>query len=695
MFQQRAFRQAGLVHYPDAPRLPISELIGGHRIDDPYRWLEDSGDPQTIAWSAAQDALARPILDAYPGRTALAARLRTLLSAGQEGPPRPRGGVGFRQRRAPDQQHAVLVAGSLQDPGEFRVLVDPHEIDPSGTTTLDAWEPSPDGRLLGYQLSRGGDEESTLSVLDVATGRVVDGPIDRTRYSPVAWLADAGGFYYVRRPTADSPFDRRVYLHRLGTDPGQDSYVFGADHDPRTYFGVDVSPDGRWLVVSAAIGTAPRDDVWIADLTDPHGGFTVVQQGVDARCHASVAFDGRLYIWTDAEAPRGRLCIADPADPQRWTTLVAEDEEAVLSDYAVLDEEILLARSRHAIGEVWVVARENGALLRDIPLPGIGSVLAITSSPGGGADAWIGYTDALTPPSVLDSRGRLWAAAPRTVEVAGVKASVEIATSADGTPIRLQILAPDGQSGPLPTVLYGYGGFGISMEPAYAAATLAWVESGGVWVVAQLRGGGEEGEAWHRAGMREAKQNVFADFEAAARHLRGSGRASTLGCLGGSNGGLLVGAAITREPSLYDAAVSSAALLDMVRYERFGLGSTWNDEYGTADDPVELGWLLGYSPLHAVRAGVGYPPILLEVFESDTRVDPLHARKFAAALQWATHQTDLAGGGLVLVRRESEVGHGGRSIDRTIGLNVDTLSFLAAQLGLAHRRADKQAEWKP
>ncbi len=298
--------------------------------------------------------------------------------------------------------------------------------------------------------------------------------------------------------------------------------------------------------------------MWITDLTQPEEGFAAVQHGVDARCYASVAFDGRLYIWTDAEAPRGRLCVADPAAPQRWTTLVAEDPEAVLGDYAVLDEEILIARSRHAIGEVQAVSRQTGAPLRDIALPGIGSVLGITSAPAGGTSAWIGYTDALTPPSVLDAQGRSWVAAPGAVEVAGVTATVETATSADGTTVRIHLLAPAAQQGPLPTVLYGYGGFGISMEPAYTASALAWVEAGGVWAVAQLRGGGEEGEAWHRAGMRERKQNVFADFEAAARHLRDSGRASTLGCLGGSNGGLLVGAAITREPALYDAAVSSA-----------------------------------------------------------------------------------------------------------------------------------------
>jgi prolyl oligopeptidase len=407
----------------------------------------------------------------------------------------------------------------------------------------------------------------------------------------------------------------------------------------------------------------------------------VVQVGVDARCYASVAFDGRLYVWTDAGAPRGRLCVADPADPQRWNPLVPEDEEAVLGDYAVLSSEILLAYSRHAIGEVRVVAREDGAYRRDIALPGIGSVLGITAAPEGGSDAWIGYTDALTPPAVLSGNGQLWAAAPGQAPVTGITSTIEIAESADGTPVRLQILAPAAQDGPGPAVLYGYGGFGISLEPAYSATALAWVLAGGVWAVAQLRGGGEEGEAWHRAGMREAKQNVFADFEAAARHLRSSRRASTLGCVGGSNGGLLVGAAITREPGLYDAAVCGAPLLDMVRYERFGLGATWNDEYGTAADPVELGWLLGYSPLHAVREGAAYPPLLLEIFDSDTRVDPLHARKFAAMLQWA--QRDVPGGGVVLLRREADVGHSARSIDRTISLNVDRLSFLAAQLKLA------------
>ena len=669
------------MRYPPARRLPIAEQIGGYRIEDPYRWLEDAADPQTVAWSAAQDDLTRPYLDALPGRSELAERLQTLLAAGREGPPVPRGEVGFRRRRAPGQQHAVVVASPLDAPGDVRVLIDPYAIDPTGATTLDGWEPSPDGRLIGYQLSVGGDEESSLSVLDVETGAVIDGPIDRTRYSPLAWLPDGSAFYYVRHLRSESPFDRRVYLHRLGADPATDDYVFGEGSDPRTYFGVKLSSDGRWLVVSAAIGTAPRNDVWIADLHGS-GAFVVVQEGVDARCGAAVGCDGMLYVWTDANAPRGRLCVADPTRPTAWSALLEEDPEAVLGGFAVLSEEIVVTRSRHAISEVLVLARADGGFLREVALPGIGSVTGLTCSPDGGTTAWIGYTDSVTAPLVLRLDGAVnatvWTAAPGAVSLPAISATLEVCTSADGTPIRLEVLAPAGAAGPLPTVLYGYGGFDISMEPGYNATALAWVASGGVWAVAQLRGGGEEGQEWHRAGMRESKQNVFADFEAAAQYLRSSGRASALGIYGGSNGGLLVGAAVTREPDLYDAVVCSAPLLDMVRYELFGLGATWNDEYGTAADPVELGWLLGYSPLHAVRADVTYPPVLLEIFDSDTRVDPLHARKFAAALQWAASPA----AGPILLRRESEVGHGERSIDRTVGLTVDTLSFLAAQLRL-------------
>ncbi len=706
------------LRYPTAERLPLVEQLSGRWVADPYRWLEDAADPRTIAWSAAEDALARPYLDALPGRAALTNRLRTLLSSRSIGAPRYRGDAGntagndtgdtaFWSERTGEQQHAVLYTGrgtSSGLPGRTgvegrRPLLDPMALDPSGLTTLDGWAPSPDGRLLAYLVSSGGDEESELRVLDVATGIDVDGPLDRTRYSPVAWLPDSSGFYYVRRLRRDDPYHRRVWLRRLGDplDGSGDTYVLGEDRDPRTYFGVDLSVDGRWLVVSAAVGTEPRDDVWLADVAGAVGStvptFTTVQEGVDARCFAGVEHDGRLYIWTDREAPRGRLCVADPAQPAAWSELVPEDPEAVLSSFAVLDDEVVVSRSRHAIAEVAVLDRMSGRQLRDVPLPGLGSVTSISAHPAGGTLAWIGWTDTATPPLVLLLDGTLWepsdGAPDASTSVAPlVNAWQESYISRDGTTVRLTVLAPSADSSvpgdpdvPRPTVLYGYGGFGVALEQAYSASALAWVAAGGVWATAHLRGGSEEGEQWHRAGMREHKQNVFDDLHAAAEHLRTTGRASRLGISGGSNGGLLVGAGLTQRPDLYDAVLCSAPLLDMVRYEHFGLGSTWNDEYGTADDPVELGWLLAYSPYHAVREpgmpGPAYPALLVEVFEGDSRVDPLHGRKLVAALQ-AVQPPD---GPPIVLRRESGVGHSARSLDRTIGLAVDGLAFLASTSG--------------
>jgi len=346
------------------------------------------------------------------------------------------------------------------------------------------------------------------------------------------------------------------------------------------------------------------------------------------------------------------------------------------------------------VARVHVHEPAGGAVRFEVPLPGLGTVGGLRSRPEGGSEVWIGYTDFLQPPVVhrcdlRDATVDVWAEAPGRVAVPGVTARQVAYRSADGTDVRMFVLAaagPDGaEPAPRPTVLYGYGGFNVPLTPGYSAGILAWVEQGGAYAVANLRGGSEEGEDWHRAGMREHKQHVFEDFAAAARWLVDSGTTTPdrLGVSGGSNGGLLVGAAVTRDPGLFAAAACSAPLLDMVRYERFGLGTTWSDEYGTADDPEELGWLLSYSPYHAVRGGVRYPAVLFTVFDSDTRVDPLHARKMCAALQWAT--SALFEEAPVLVRREQKVGHSARSVTRTVELTVDTLSFLAARLGLGLR----------
>ncbi|WP_432485945.1 prolyl oligopeptidase family serine peptidase [Kineococcus esterisolvens] len=700
---------------PPAPRLDLVEELHGVAVADPYRWLEDADDPRTRQWSAWQDAAWEGFAAALPGRERLERRVRELMSTGAVGAPVHRGERVFRSRRDPAAEHAVLRVRDTPD-GPERVLVDPVALDPSGTTTLDSWRPSVEGDLLAYQLSEGGSEESVLRVLDVATGEVVDGPVDRARYSPVAWLPAREGepraFYYVRRLPpeqlleAERQYHRRVYLHRVGTDPATDVEVFGAGRSMTNYYGVWTSRDGRWLVVSASDGTAPRNDVWIADLASSSPREPVLREvvtGLDAQTSAWVGRDGRLYLLTDLDAPRGRLAVADPADPgvANWRELVPQADDALLEDVAVLDGPeladplLVVGWTRHAVSSLSVhelaTGRRRPGAAGTIELPGTGSAGGLLTRPEGGHELWFAFTTTTSPAHVhrFDARdGSLVvdAAPPGVVDVPPVTSRLLEYRSDDGTVVRLQVTARTDaldEHGrprtPAPALLYGYGGFGISLSPHYAPDALAWVEAGGVHAVANLRGGGEEGEDWHRAGMREHKQNVFDDFHAAARFLVAEGWTTheQLCVHGGSNGGLLVGAALTQQPQLFAGVVCSAPLLDMVRYEQHGLGATWSDEYGSAAVAEEFGWLLSYSPYHRVVEGTAYPAVLFTVFDGDSRVDPLHARKLCAALQHAT-SSDRP----VLLRREGDVGHGARSVSRTAGLVRDTLAFAAAATGL-------------
>ena len=682
--------------YPPAPRQDIVEDIHGHAVADPYRWLEDPDDPATRAWSKAQDELVRPYLDRQPARAGFATRLRE-LSVGLVSQPAVRGERSFVMRRHPHQEHAVLVVLSPADDPLTggRVLIDPSALSDDDTITLDGWLPSPDGTLLAYLLSDAGDEESALSVMAVDTGEPVDGPIDRCRYSSLAWTPDGRGLYYVRRlppsevPAGEEAFHRRVLFHRLGADPETDELVFGDGRDPTAYYAVQVSVDGRWLLIAEHLGTAPRNDVWIADLAAPdgHRRLVPIQEGIDAATYAHVGPDGRLYLHTDLDAPRYRLAVTDPERPQpeHWADLVPEDGDGVLTDWCLTDDAIVAVRAHHGVSRVTTHDRETGATDGQIALPGLG-VAGVTARPEGGDEVWIGYQDFTTPAQVWHHQAgitTLWATAPGSPNLPPITTDQVTYRSADGTEVRMFVIHRDdidAAGGPHPTVLYGYGGFQVSQVPAYSATVAAWVERGGVWAVACIRGGTEEGEAWHRDGMREHKQHCFDDFIAAGETLAASGWTAPdrLGIYGGSNGGLLVGATLTQRPDLMRAVVCSAPLLDMVRYERFGLGRTWNDEYGTAADPTEFGWLLSYSPYHRVAAGTPYPAVLFTVFDNDTRVDPLHARKLCAALQWATSRPPdpIPGDGApILLRREENVGHGGRSVSRTISLAADVLGF--------------------
>ena len=659
----------------------VVDVIHGHEVPDPFRGLEDADDPETRAWCAGQDAAFRAARDGWPARADLAARLEKLFRVGAVSAPVWRGERSFALRRDPDQDHAVLVV--TEPSGAERTLVDPGAIDPSGLTTLDAWAPSKEGDLLAYALSDGGTEWAAIRVLDVETGEVVDGPVTRTRHPSIAWLPGGRAFYYARylstMDTGANRLSQRVYRHELGADPETDELVFGADSPRASYFGVSTSDDGRWLAVTVARGTDARNDVWLADLHGP-AGFTPVRVGADALTYPFFDTRGDLYALTNHDAPRWRVCRWDGAT---WREVVPEDPDAVVEDAEVLAGEglLVLVRTRHAVSAVTVHDLRTGAEVRTVPLPGAGSVTELTARRTGGA-FWLTWTDFTTPAYVLRADAGTGAttvhARPPGAPDGTVTTRQVAYRSYDGTTVHMFVMTPAGAAEvPRPTILYGYGGFNIAVTPAYSPLIQAWVSAGGAYAVANLRGGSEEGEAWHRAGMREHKQNVFDDFAAASDWLVANGVTTRdrLGIYGRSNGGLLVGAALTRHPEKYAAAVCGAPLLDMLRYERFGLGEMWNGEYGTVADPEEFGWLRAYSPYHHVTDGTDYPAVLFVVFEGDTRVDTLHARKMCARLQAAT-----AGSRPVLLRRELGVGHAGKAVSREVGLAADQLAFFAAHL---------------
>ncbi len=687
------------IRYPDAKRMNVAENFHGTQVADPYRWLEDHAGDDTQAWVSGQNVLMKEERDTWATRDHFADRVAQLLGSGSISPLYRRGNRHFYLRREPGQQFSVLY---VSESGDERVLIDPMAIDPTGATTLDSWQLSKEGNLLAYQLSVGGTEESQLFVLDVASGAIVDGPIDRCRYSPVAWLPGEKAFYYVRRlaptlvPASETGFHRRVYLHNVGASTESDVCVFGPGMTMTNYYGVEVTKDGHWLQVSASEGTEPRNDLWVADLTtcSPSSpAFTLVQGDVDAQTSLTFGRDGRLYIFTDRDAPRGTVSVGTPGDwsPTSWATLIPESADAVLDGVALLDgpeleEDLLLAAwTAHGIAQLTVHRARDGVFLRDVPLPGAGTIGGPVEDIDGGPLTQIVYTDHTSVPRIYTFDARtltleLSASPPGAVAPPPVYSQQVTYTSADGTDVRLFIIAPEATpTMPRPTVLYGYGGFGIPMQPGYSAAILSWVEAGGVWAVACLRGGGEEGEEWHRAGMLANKQNVFDDFHAAAEYLIHEGwtTSSHLGVYGGSNGGLLVGAAQTQRSDLMNAVVCVAPLLDMIRYTTSELGPTWTVEYGDPQDPEQFGWLHNYSPYHRVTEGVDYPATMMVVFDNDTRTDPMHGRKMVAALQHAT-----SGNRPILLRTEGNVGHGARSLDKSVEETADTLAFMAKWTGL-------------
>lgn len=681
------------MHLTCAPRSGHVDVLHGRRIADPYRWLEDPTSAETQRWLRAQDALFTQHAEQWSGRAWLRRRISELLAFEVMTPPVWRGKRRFFTRRRPGQEHAVLLVAEAD---RERVLVDPMVLDPTGLTTLDAWQPSHEGDRLAIQTSVAGTEQASLVVLEVTSGQVLDGPIDRVRYSSIGWLPGGRAFYYVRFLEREG-LHRGVWLHRLGTDPIEDALVFGADPEEPTRPGVSITPDGRWLMVSINYGTGMRNDLWLADLlgSDPTApNFAALRHGNDGSTGLHIGYDGRLYLLTNLDAPRNRLCVTTPdrLAHVQWQELIPENPEANLQEFCLIDDpakdhpQLLIGWTQHAFSQLTVHDGLSGEQIAAVTLPGNGTVQHLVARPEGGNRAWFEYTDPVTPPSVwcYDARTRTvrpWGATPTVARPPQVHTVQVDYSSMDGTLVRLSLFAPgSAPDHPRPTVLHAYGGFGRQRRPRFTASVLAWIEAGGVYAVAHVRGGGEQGTPWHHAGILANKQKTFDDFAAAARWLIDHNWTTVdrLCFTGGSNGGLVVGAVMTQHPELCNAVVAAAPLFDMVRYEHHGLGPLWTREYGTATDPTHLKRLLSYSPYHNVRADVAYPAALFTVFDQDARVDALHARKMCAALQSAT-----AGSRPIILRRESQAGHGPRALSRAITVASDALAFAAHWTGLS------------
>jgi prolyl oligopeptidase len=683
--------------FPATARGDLVETIHGTPVADPYRWLEDGSAPDVQRWSAEQDRFARDQLARLPGRQRLHDRLVQLNAVESMSPPVRRAGRSFYSRRA-GQQKAIHYWRA--DDGKTHVLIDPNTLSGDGSVSIKAVTISYDGRSAVYERSQNNSDLAELHVMSVDTGEEFE--IDRipgVRYSPVSWTPANDGFYYTRLPIDDA-IDRselnahaRIYFHKLGTDYRQDALIRDQTGDPHVLLGTDVSRDGRFLFVYLVHGWKSTD-VYFQD-THTQRGLRPLFVGLDARFYVS-AWQGRFYVYTDHRAPHWRMLRVDdpsalgpgPQDPNAMRELVAEDPEAVLDAYSLVGGQLSLTYQRRANSQIRIVDLE-GKPVRSVELPGVGTATGLYGSPDDDI-AYYTFESFVQPPAIyttsLTHGGReTYFAAKTPADLDGVRVEQLMYPSKDGTEVSMFVVTPrafkrDGQAAFL---LLGYGGFDISVVPRFDGALFAWLEAGGAAAFTNLRGGGEYGEQWHQAGTLTRKQNVFDDFISAAEFLIAQRYTNSkrLAIRGGSNAGLLVGAAMTQRPELFGAVVCQVPLLDMVRYQHFGTAKGWVGEYGSVDDPEQFKALYAYSPYHRIRDGVRYPALLVMGADSDDRVDPMHARKFVAAIQHANQGQPPA-----WLRIESKAGHGGAdAIDRTIAAETDEYAFMFAQLGVTVR----------
>ena len=676
--------------YPDFPRQNVVDQIQGVPVPDPYRWLEDDHSPQTEAWVTAQNELTFKYLARIPARPRIFDRMTELWNYEKYSIPFGWGGRYFFTRNDGLQNQAVLYWLDRLD-SEPRLLLDPNILSADGTIALTSVAISKDGRRVAYGLSGAGSDWVEMHVRQVDTGEDLPDLVQWVKFSGASWAVDGKGFFYSRydAPVEGSDFKsqnyyHKLYFHKLGEPQSTDRLVYQRPDHKEWLFNGEVSDDGRYLVITVSQGTQVENAIFYQDLSIPESPVIELLSAIDAE-YLFLGNDGtRFYFRTDLDAPLGRVITIDLSHPARpaWQELIPQSQDAL--DFANLTGDQFFVGYLHAAHSLVKVFSLAGELLRQVELPGIGSAGGFSGSRQV-QDAFYLYTSFTDPGTIYHYNLETGQSTVFRQPAVGFSPQDYVTDqvfypSKDGTAIPMFLVHKKGmpRDGKNPTILYGYGGFNISVTPVFSVPWLVWMEMGGLVAVANLRGGGEYGKAWHEAGMKLCKQNVFDDFIAAAEWLIESRytRTSRLAIMGRSNGGLLVGACMTQRPDLFGACLPAVGVLDMLRFQKFTIGWAWVSDYGSVDDSAEFRALLAYSPYHNLKPGTAYPATLVTTGDHDNRVFPAHSFKFTAALQAAQ-----AGPAPVLIRVETRAGHGaGKPTTKQIEESADKLAFLVKVL---------------
>ena len=680
------------IQYPQTRRGDTVDDYHGTAVSDPYRWLEDTNSEETAAWIEEQNKTTFAYLEQIHSREPIRNRLTELWNYERFSRPFKRGGRYFFTHNDGLQNQSVLYSRDSLE-AEPRLLLDPNQLSEDGTVALAGWRPSHDGRLLAFGLADAGSDWREWKLLDIESGQVLKDHLQWIKFSGVSWAADNSGFYYSRydEPAKGTEFSgtnhyQKLYFHTLGELQSEDRLVYERRDEKEWGFGGQVTEDGRFLVISVWKGTLRKNQLFYQDLENPDAGVVELISGFDASYDFLGNIAGAFWIMTNHEAPQRRIIRIDLEHPQRehWDEIIAEQEDT-LEDASMVGGTLVASYLHHAHSQVRIHST-GGKLLRTVRLPGIGSA----SGFGGRQDdseTFFTFTNFTTPSTIYrydvsTGRSRIYRRPRVDFEAGRYRTEQVFYESKDGTRIPMFLVYRKGmkRTGLNPTLLYGYGGFDISLTPGFSVINLVWMEMGGVYAVANLRGGGEYGRRWHEAGMLENKQNVFDDFIAAAEWLVEQKITchQQLAIRGGSNGGLLVGAVMSQRPRICGVALPAVGVMDMLRYHKFTIGWAWVSEYGSSDDEAQFKNLVGYSPYHNLTPGTSYPATLITTADHDDRVVPGHSFKFAAALQNA-HQ----GPAPVLIRIETSAGHGaGTPTSKRIAAATDMLAFLARTLDI-------------